>query len=99
MLLLLLSTKTRMVSEAELSLAAKSANSAFPTTSIKTLFGVKRAVQGSLSSCKHPGRAGAEGQNKAQKSVWPLRVAGMLCRDGIGAFRHSQGRSGEAGRW
>lgn len=66
-MLLLLTTETRTVSETELSLAAKSANSAFPTTSIKTLFGLKSTVHGCLSSCRHPGRAGAEGQNKAEK--------------------------------
>lgn len=63
--MLLLTTETRTVSETGLSLAAKSAKSAFPTTSIKTVFGLKRTVHGSLSSCKHPRRAGAEAQNKA----------------------------------
>lgn len=70
MLLLLVTTETSTVSETELSLAAKSANSAFPPTYIKAPFGLKRALQGNLSSCRRPGKAGAERQNKAEKTVF-----------------------------
>lgn len=70
MLLLLVTTETSPDLKTELSLAAKSANSAFPPTYIKAPFDLERAVQDNPSSCRCPGRAGAERQSKAKKTVF-----------------------------
>lgn len=74
--------ETSMVSETELSLAAKSANSAFPSIYIKASFGLKRAVQGTPSPCRHPGKAEAERQNKAEKTFGHWGWKG--CSAGVG---------------
>lgn len=95
LLLLLVTTETSTVSETELSLTAKSANSAFPPTYIKAPFGLKRAVQGNPYSCRCPGRVGAERQNKAEKTVfghWGWE--GCLCGGRMEGCRDSH-QSGE----
>lgn len=88
MLLLLVTTETRMVSETELSLAAKSANSAFPPTYIKAPFVLKRAAQGMLLSC----RSWEAKQGWMQQHL-DVGVGGMLFRSGM-AHPHLRGGQG-----
>lgn len=88
--------ETNLVSETELSLAAKSANSAFPSMGIEASFGLKRAAQGAPSPCRHPGKAEAERQKRMRRHCLGTGGGRDAARGWDGRLR---GRSSVRGFW